>query len=150
MSKSILLVGATGFVGGKILNLIDDGKSKITLLPAKENQGIIFKRVDLKENNLRIVGTQGSLEFPNLKLWIYKNDRDNWKSELESLNYDFDEVDFENGICAYIVAESNFSEKHCQISSLEYFWFLRQTRHKQRRLCGQSGSCHLLLAESRF
>ena len=27
-------------------------KSKITLLPAKENQGIIFKRVDLKENNL--------------------------------------------------------------------------------------------------
>ena len=27
-------------------------KSKITLLPAKENQGIIFKRVDIKENNL--------------------------------------------------------------------------------------------------
>ena len=27
-------------------------KSKITLLPAKENQGIIFKRVDLKQNNL--------------------------------------------------------------------------------------------------
>ena len=27
-------------------------KSKITLLPAKENQGIIFKRVDLKKNNL--------------------------------------------------------------------------------------------------
>ena len=24
MSKSILLVGATGFVGGKILNLVDD------------------------------------------------------------------------------------------------------------------------------
>ena len=32
MSKSILLVGATGFVGGKILNLIDDGNSQITLL----------------------------------------------------------------------------------------------------------------------
>ena len=47
----------------------------------------------LKENNLRIVGTQGSLEFPNLKLWSYKNGGDNWKSELESLNYDFDEVD---------------------------------------------------------
>ena len=47
----------------------------------------------LKENNLRIVGTQGSLEFPNLKLWSYKNDGDNWKSELESFNYDFDEVD---------------------------------------------------------
>ena len=47
----------------------------------------------LKENNLRIVGTQGSLEFPNLKLWSYKNDRDDWKSELESFNYDFDEVD---------------------------------------------------------
>ena len=47
----------------------------------------------LKENNLRIVGTQGSLEFPNLKLWTYKNGGDNWKSELESFNYDFDEVD---------------------------------------------------------
>ena len=47
----------------------------------------------LKENNLRIVGTQGSLEFPNLKLWSYKNEGDNWKSELESLNCDFDKVD---------------------------------------------------------
>ena len=47
----------------------------------------------LKENNLRIVGTQGSLEFPNLKLWSYKNEGDNWKNELESFNYDFDEVD---------------------------------------------------------
>ena len=47
----------------------------------------------LKENNLRIIGTQGSLEFPNLKLWSYKNGGDNWKNELESLNYDFDEVD---------------------------------------------------------
>ena len=47
----------------------------------------------LKENNLRIVGTQGSLEFPNLKLWSYKNRGDNWKSELESFNYDFHEVD---------------------------------------------------------
>ena len=27
-------------------------KSKITILPGKENQGIIFKRVDLKKNNL--------------------------------------------------------------------------------------------------
>ena len=36
MSKSILLVGATGFVGGKILNLIDDGNSKITLLSRKK------------------------------------------------------------------------------------------------------------------
>ena len=35
MSKSILLVGATGFVGSKILNLIDDGNSKITLLSRK-------------------------------------------------------------------------------------------------------------------
>ncbi len=47
----------------------------------------------LKENNLRIVGTQGSLEFPNLKLWCYKNEGDNWKSELESLICDFDKVD---------------------------------------------------------
>ena len=36
MCKSILLVGATGFVGGKILNLIDDGNSKITLLSRKK------------------------------------------------------------------------------------------------------------------
>ena len=27
-------------------------KSKITILPAKENEGIIFKRIDLEENNL--------------------------------------------------------------------------------------------------
>ena len=47
----------------------------------------------LKENNLRIVGTQGSLEFPNLKLWNYKNEGDNWKTELDSINYDFEDVD---------------------------------------------------------
>ncbi len=47
----------------------------------------------LKENNLRIVGTKGSLEFPNLKLWSYKNEGDNWKNELESINYSFEEVD---------------------------------------------------------
>ena len=53
-----------------------------------------MKKGDIfNENNLRIVGTQGSLEFPNLKLWTYKNGGDNWKSELESFNYDFDEVD---------------------------------------------------------
>ena len=27
-------------------------KSKITVLPGKENQGVIFKRIDLKQNNL--------------------------------------------------------------------------------------------------
>ena len=46
MSKSILLVGATGFVGGKILNLIDDGNSKITLLSRKKlNHGSNLKQI---------------------------------------------------------------------------------------------------------
>ena len=47
----------------------------------------------LKENNLRIVGTKGSLEFPNLKLWKYKKEGDNWKTELDSIDYDFEQVD---------------------------------------------------------
>ena len=28
--------------------------SKVTILPAKDNHGIIFKRIDLKQNNLEI------------------------------------------------------------------------------------------------
>ena len=35
-------------------------------------------------NNLKIIGTEGSLEFPNLKLWEYKNknNSNNWKDEI--------------------------------------------------------------------
>ena len=35
-------------------------------------------------NNLKVIGTKGSLEFPNLKLWEYKNKNNlnNWKDEI--------------------------------------------------------------------
>ena len=32
MSKNILLAGASGLVGGHILNVLDDGNSELTLL----------------------------------------------------------------------------------------------------------------------
>ncbi|MDC0093764.1 Gfo/Idh/MocA family oxidoreductase [Alphaproteobacteria bacterium] len=37
-----------------------------------------------KVNNLKIIGTEGSLEFPNLRLWEYKNknNSNNWKDEI--------------------------------------------------------------------
>ena len=39
---------------------------------------------NLAENNLRIVGTEGSLEFPNLKMWKYKGKGIDWRDELYS------------------------------------------------------------------
>ena len=39
---------------------------------------------NLAENNLRIVGTEGSLEFPNLKMWKYKGKGIDWRYELYS------------------------------------------------------------------
>ena len=39
---------------------------------------------NLAENNLRIVGTEGSLEFPNLKIWKYKDKGIDWRNELIS------------------------------------------------------------------
>ena len=47
----------------------------------------------LKENNLRIIGIEGSLEFPNLKLWKYKNKGQNWKDEIEAIQIDSDKID---------------------------------------------------------
>ena len=47
----------------------------------------------LKENNLRIIGTEGSLEFPNLKLWKYKNKGQNWKDEIEAIQIDSNKID---------------------------------------------------------
>lgn len=39
---------------------------------------------NLVENNLRIIGTEGSLEFPNLKMWKYKGKGIDWRDELFS------------------------------------------------------------------
>ena len=39
---------------------------------------------NLAENNLRIIGTKGSLEFPNLKIWKYKDKGIDWRNELIS------------------------------------------------------------------
>lgn len=39
---------------------------------------------NLEENNLRIIGTKGSLEFPNLKIWKYKDKGIDWRNELIS------------------------------------------------------------------
>jgi len=38
----------------------------------------------LGENSVRIIGTEGSLEFPNIKLWSYKNKKINndWKDDI--------------------------------------------------------------------
>ena len=58
----------------------------------------------LKENNLRIIGTAGSLEFPNLKLWKYKNKGQNWKDEIEAIQIDSNKID------AYALQISHFKD----------------------------------------
>ena len=47
----------------------------------------------LIENNLRIIGTDGSLEFPNLIIWKYKIGGKNWKNELEKVYIECETVD---------------------------------------------------------
>lgn len=47
----------------------------------------------LKENNLKIIGTEGSLEFPNLKLWKYKNKGKNWKDEINKIQIETKDID---------------------------------------------------------
>ena len=46
-------------------------------------------------NNLKIIGTEGSLEFPNLKLWEYKNknNSNNWKDEIIQTIIDTPDID---------------------------------------------------------
>jgi predicted dehydrogenase len=48
---------------------------------------------NLIENNLRVVGTKGSLEFPNLKIWKYKNNGENWMHEIYSKELAFSNID---------------------------------------------------------
>ena len=47
----------------------------------------------LKENNLKIIGTEGSLEFPNLELWKYKNKGQSWKDEINKIQIDIKQID---------------------------------------------------------
>ena len=47
----------------------------------------------MKENNLKIIGTEGSLEFPNLKLWKYKNKGQNWKDEINKIQIETKDID---------------------------------------------------------
>ena len=90
MSKSILLVGATGFVGGKILNLIDDGNSKITLLSRKKlNHKSNLKQIITNFDD--IDERQGEYNYDEVYiaigkklsllelLYIKKEDRNNFK-----------------------------------------------------------------------
>ena len=46
-------------------------------------------------NNLKVIGTKGSLEFPNLKLWEYKNKNNlnNWKDEIVQTTIDTPDID---------------------------------------------------------
>lgn len=46
-------------------------------------------------NNLKVIGTKGSLEFPNLKLWEYKNknNSNNWKDEIVQTTIDTPDID---------------------------------------------------------
>ena len=48
---------------------------------------------NLIENNLRVVGTKGSLEFPNLKIWKYKNNGENWMDEIYAKELAFSNID---------------------------------------------------------
>jgi predicted dehydrogenase len=48
---------------------------------------------NLIENNLRVVGTKGSLEFPNLKIWKYKNNGENWMDEIYAKELAFSDID---------------------------------------------------------
>jgi len=49
----------------------------------------------LSENSIRIIGTEGSLEFPNLKLWSYdkKTNINNWKDKLIKNEIHYTELD---------------------------------------------------------
>ena len=49
----------------------------------------------LSENSIRIVGTEGSLEFPNLKLWNYDNKTNinSWKDKLIKREVNYTELD---------------------------------------------------------
>ena len=45
------------------------------------------------ESNLRIIGTEGSLEFPKLRLWKYKEGGENWNNELEKVDIKCETID---------------------------------------------------------
>ena len=49
----------------------------------------------LSENSIRIIGTEGSLEFPNLKLWNYDNKTNinDWKDKLIKKEVNCSEID---------------------------------------------------------
>jgi len=49
----------------------------------------------LSENSIRIIGTEGSLEFPNLKLWNYDNKTNinDWKDKLIKKEVNYTELD---------------------------------------------------------
>src|SRR6056300_733241 len=47
----------------------------------------------LLENNLRVIGTEGSLEFPNLKIWRYIKNGSDWKNEIYSQDLSFSNID---------------------------------------------------------
>ena len=62
----------------------------------------------LSENNLRIIGTDASLEFPNLIIWKYKIGGKNWKDELEKVYIECETVD------PYISQIKHFSDVICR------------------------------------
>ncbi len=62
----------------------------------------------LIENNLRIIGTDGSLEFPNLIIWKYKIGGKNWKNELEKVYIECETVD------PYISQIKHFADVICR------------------------------------
>ena len=48
---------------------------------------------NVTENNLRVIGTEGSLEFPNLKIWKYKKNGIDWRDEIFTQELEFSNVD---------------------------------------------------------
>ena len=48
---------------------------------------------NVTENNLRVIGTEGSLEFPNLKIWKYTKNGVDWRDEIFTQELEFSNVD---------------------------------------------------------
>ena len=51
-------------------------KSKISIYPGEDDQGIIFKRIDLKKNNIILIGS-------SMGAWIALNQFKYFKSQIK-------------------------------------------------------------------
>ena len=59
MSKNILMVGASGLVGSNILELLEDGDSKITLLLRRKREDKAYLKQIISEFNPQVAELLG-------------------------------------------------------------------------------------------